>query len=178
MLRCKTMHTLHGVLPVLCAPVRVTRSALVARRYTYAPPRCRTSQYRKTFISLWVSLWNDPADHVIDDVRLAGFKSRVNAFYWPKLLYPFSSSNIFRFLFFLSIGWYCGAGIFWLTGCRSLSPSLNCYANNNNNNEAEFKRFSLGDEQIRARTTHNEWNTHKVEYIQIIYAIICKRPLK
>ena len=31
--------------------------------------------------------------------------------YWPKLLYYFLSSTIFIFLFFLSRGWYCGAGV-------------------------------------------------------------------
>ena len=32
--------------------------------YTYGPPRCRTSQYRMTFILLSVSLWNDFSDPV------------------------------------------------------------------------------------------------------------------
>ena len=31
-------------------------------RFTYAPPRCGTSQYRRTFILLSVSLWNGLAD--------------------------------------------------------------------------------------------------------------------
>ena len=58
-------------------------------------------------------------------------------FYWPKLLYPFLSSTIFPFLFFRSIGWYCGAGVFGLIRCRSLSPSLalpTSFNNNINNN--------------------------------------------
>ena len=42
-------------------------------------------------------------------------------FYWPKLLYPFLSSTIFPFLFFLYIGWYCGAGVFGLIGLITLS---------------------------------------------------------
>ena len=45
-------------------------------------------------------------------------------FYQSKLLYHFLSSTIFPFLFFLSLGWYCGAGIIELIRCRSLSPSL------------------------------------------------------
>ena len=61
-------------------PVWVTSRALVAHRYTYAPPRCRTSQYRKTFIPLSVSLWNDLANPVFDGVGISGFKSRANAF--------------------------------------------------------------------------------------------------
>ena len=79
-IRCKPMHPLCGALPVPYVPVRVTRGTLIAHRYTYAPPRCRTSQYRRTFIPLSVSLWNDLVDPVFDGVGLAGFKSRFNAF--------------------------------------------------------------------------------------------------
>ena len=79
-IRCKPMHLLNDALPGPCRPVRVTHGALVAHRYSYAPPRCRTSQYRKTFVPLSVSLWNDLADPVFDGVGLAGFKSRTNAF--------------------------------------------------------------------------------------------------
>ena len=73
------MHPLYGAQLVPYVPVRVIRGALVAHRCTCAPPRCRTSQYRKTFIALSVSLWNDLADPVFDGVGLAGFKSRANA---------------------------------------------------------------------------------------------------
>ena len=51
----------------------------MAHRVAYAPPRCRTSQYRKTFIPLSVSMWNNLSDPVFDGVGLAGFKSRVLA---------------------------------------------------------------------------------------------------
>ena len=34
--------------------------------------------------------------------------------YWPKLLYPYYSLLLFSYL---SIGWYCGAGVFGLIGC-------------------------------------------------------------
>ena len=60
-------------------PVRVTRGALVAHRYTDAPPRYRTSQYSMTIIPLSMSLWTDLAEPVFDGVRLAGFKNRANA---------------------------------------------------------------------------------------------------
>ena len=79
-IRCNPMHPLCGALPVPYVPVRVTRGALIAHRFTYAPPRCRTSQCRRTFIPLSVSLWNDLSDPVFDGVGLAGFKSRANAF--------------------------------------------------------------------------------------------------
>ena len=79
-IRCNPKHPLCCCLPVPYVPVRVTRGALIAHRYTFAPPRCRTSQYRRTFIALSVSLWNDLVDPVFDGVGLAGFKTRSNAF--------------------------------------------------------------------------------------------------
>ena len=61
-------------------PARVTRGAFVAHWHSFATPRCRTSQYCRTFVPLSVSLGNDLSDPVFDGVRLAGFKSRANAF--------------------------------------------------------------------------------------------------
>ena len=52
-IRCKPLHPLYGgALPLQYLPARVTRGAVIAHRYTYAPPRCRTSQYRRLFYSL------------------------------------------------------------------------------------------------------------------------------
>ena len=79
-IRCNPKHPLCGAIPVPYVPVRVTPGALIAHRYRFAPPRCRTSQYRRTFIPLLVSLWNDLVDQVFDGVGLAGFKSRSNDF--------------------------------------------------------------------------------------------------
>ena len=79
-IRCYPVHPLNGAIPGPYVPARVTRGALVAHRYTYAPPRCRTSQYSRTFIHFSVSLWKDLANPVFDDVGLAGFKGRTNAF--------------------------------------------------------------------------------------------------
>ena len=74
------MHPLCGALPVLYVPVRVMRDGVITHRFTYVPPRCRTSHYRRIFIPLSVSLWNDLSEPVFDGVGLAGFKSRANAF--------------------------------------------------------------------------------------------------
>ena len=60
------IHPHNGALPGPYLPVQVATGALVAHRYTYAPLRCRTSQYRRTFIHLAVSLGNDLADPVFD----------------------------------------------------------------------------------------------------------------
>ena len=71
--------------------------------------------------SLSVSLWNDLAN----SARLAGFKSRANASLLASaalsLLY---SSTVFPFLFFLSIGWYCGAVDSGLIGSEDRDHSL------------------------------------------------------
>ena len=56
-------------------PDLVTHGALVAHRHTYAPHRCRTSQYHRTFIPLSVSLWNDLADPVFDGMGLEGLQA-------------------------------------------------------------------------------------------------------
>ena len=74
------MHPLSGALPLPYVPAGVTRGALVAHRHSFAHPRCRTSQYRRTFVPLSVSLWDDLSDPVFDGVGLAGFKNRANAF--------------------------------------------------------------------------------------------------
>ena len=78
--RCNPVHPLNGALPGPYVPVRVTRGALVSHQYTYAPSRCRTLQYSRTFISFSVSLWNDLASPVFDGVGLAGFESKANTF--------------------------------------------------------------------------------------------------
>ena len=74
------MHPLSGALPLPHVPAHVTLCALVAHRHSFAPPRCRTSQYRRSFVPLSVSLWNDLNDPVFDSVGLAGFNTRANAF--------------------------------------------------------------------------------------------------
>ena len=50
----------------LCHMCRCGLHAALAHRYTYAPPRCRTSQYSRTFILFSVFLWKDFSDPVFD----------------------------------------------------------------------------------------------------------------
>ena len=95
------MHPFCGALPVPYVPVRVTRGAVIAHRFTYVLPRCRTSQYRWAFIPMAVSLWNDLSDPVFDGVVLAGFKSRANAFLLTLLLAHFLSPAVFHFSSFI-----------------------------------------------------------------------------
>ena len=84
-IKSNPMHPLSSALLLPYVPARVTRGALVAHRHSFAPPRCRTSQYRRTFVPLSVSLWNDLNDPVFDGVELTGFKSRANAFLLAEL---------------------------------------------------------------------------------------------
>ena len=79
-IKSNPMHPLSGALPLPYVPTRVTRGALVAHRHSFAPRRCRTSQYRRSFVPLSVCLWNDLSDPVFNGVGLVGFKSRANAF--------------------------------------------------------------------------------------------------
>ena len=74
------MHPLSGALPLPYVPMRATSAALVAHRHSFEPPRCRTSQYRRSFVPLSVSLCNDLSNPVFDGVGLAGLKTRANAF--------------------------------------------------------------------------------------------------
>ena len=97
-IRCNPIHPLNDTLPRPYVPVRVTRGALVAHRFTYAPPRCRTSQYHRIFVSLSVSLWNDLADPVFDVWDWLVWRAGPMFFNWPKLLYPDYSLLLF-FLF-------------------------------------------------------------------------------
>ena len=87
------------------------------------------------------SLWNDLADRIYGGVGLAGWRAGSIIFYWPMLLYLFLTSTIFHFLLFLSIGWYCGPGVFELIGCKSLSPSLALPTTFNNNNIRNYFVF-------------------------------------
>ena len=117
-IRCNPMYLLYDALPEPYVPVHVTISAVIEFRYTNPPPRCWTSQYHRTLIRLSVSLWNVLGGPVFDDVGLAGFKSRANAF----LLACIGARAIFvscciYFLFFYSMGWYCVAVVFGLIGC-------------------------------------------------------------
>ena len=142
-IRCNPMHPLNDELPRPYVPVRVTRGALVAHRYTYAPPRCRTSQYCRTFVLISVSLWNDLADPMFDGVGLAGFKSRANAFFIglscsipTKVFYSFSLSllHVYRLVLW---GWGLRTDRVYITlsalHCRPL------FNNNNNNNNNQSK---------------------------------------
>ena len=90
-IKSNPMHPSSNALPLPYVPASVTRGGFVAHRHSFTPPRSRTSQYRRTFLPLSVSLWNDLSDPVFDGVGRADFKSRANAFLlaWSALSFLF-----------------------------------------------------------------------------------------
>ena len=80
-IKCNPMNHIYGALHVSYVPVRVSRGAFVAYQYTYAPRHCRTSQYRRTFIPISMSMRYDLADTVFDVEGLGGFKVTANTFW-------------------------------------------------------------------------------------------------
>ena len=161
-IRCNPVHPLNGDLPGPYVPVRVTRGALVARRYTCASPRCRALQYSRTFIPFSVSLWNDLGNSVFDGVGLAGFKSRANASLLAlaalsllcMVFYSFSLSLLSVYCLVLW-GW-----VFGLIGCTSLSLSLALptFFNNNGNNN------NLPSSSTRFRHSRAAVAVHPLEF--------------
>ena len=95
-IRCNPMHSLYGALPVLNVPVRVTRGAVIAHRFTIMR-RCRNWQYLRTFISFSVSREAilGTSYSMVCDWRVS--RARPMSFYWPS-----SSLNFCLLLFSLS----------------------------------------------------------------------------
>ena len=90
-IRCNPVHPINGAPPGPHVPVRVARGALVAHRYTYAPPLCTTLQHSRTSF---------PSRCPFGTILLTPFSmvwdwrvSRAGSMllYWPKLLYPYYS---------------------------------------------------------------------------------------
>ena len=104
-IRCNPKHPLCGALHVPYVPVRVTRGALIAHRYTYRLPAAEPrSAAGLLFSSQYLSgtIWLTPFSMVWDwRVSRAG----PTPFCWPSCSHLFFVFNYFPFLFFSSIGW-------------------------------------------------------------------------
>ena len=133
------MHPLSAALPLPYVPARVTRGALVAHRHSFAPPRCRTSQYRRTFVppsvshgtilvTLCLMVW---------DPRVSKAEPMLSC--WHDLLFLWCL--LLFYLLLPSMGWLCGVGVFGLI-VFSLSPGLAQRTPNYNNN-VKFLVFSF-----------------------------------
>ena len=108
---------------------------MIPHLYTYAPPRCTSSQHRRTFIPLSVSLWNDLSDPMFNGVGLAGFKSMANAFLLALLLAHFLCPAVFPFSCFIK---WVGVVLLGIRTDRVLialsKPCITNLFNNNNIN--------------------------------------------
>ena len=110
MIRSNSTHPLRDALHLPYVPERVTRGSLIAHRHSFTPPRCRAALFLRSFAPLSVSLWDDLDDLTFYGAWLAGFKSRVNVFFWPDLFSLF----VFQCLIFFFLRWLVvrGLGVF------------------------------------------------------------------
>ena len=123
------LHPLYGAHHAPYLPVRVTHGGLIAHRYTYlcASYSCRTSHYRRTFIPLSVSLWNDLNDSLIRWCGTGRFQEQGQCLFIGLAARSLFVSGSFPFLFFHSMGCIVGLGSpDWLGVNRSLPA---CIAN-------------------------------------------------
>ena len=124
-IKSNSMHPLRGALPLPYVPARVTRGAFVAHKHSIAPPRCRTSQYRRTNLcpsqclfgtilgALYFMVWNWP------------FLRAEPIFFPVGLICSFFFAPTF-FSFLPSLGWLCGVGVFGLIECSHSLPTFHC----------------------------------------------------
>ena len=116
------MHTLSGALPLPYVPARVTSCALVAHGHSFAPPRCRTSQYHRTIVPLSLTLWNHLGDCVFDGEGWRVLRAEPIRSCWTNLLFLAVS-----YYFLLPcVGWFCGVGVFELIDCSHSLLTLHC----------------------------------------------------
>ena len=135
-IRCNQVHPLNGDLPEPYVPVRVARGALVAHRYTYARPRCRTAGLLFSsrcpagtiLLTAYSMVW-DWRDKEHSQCFFIGLSCSI-----PNMVfYSFSLSllSVYRLVLW---DW-----VFGLIGCISLSLSLALPTlfNNNNNKSVQ-----------------------------------------
>ena len=129
------MHPLNGALPGPYVPVRVTRGAW---SHIGSLMHRLAAELRSTAGLLFP--YQCPSGTIllprIQWCTTGGFQEKSQCFFIGlSCSIPTTASTIFPFLFFLSIGWYCGARVVGLIRCISLSLSLALptFFNNNNN---------------------------------------------
>ena len=99
-----------------------------------APPRCRTSQYHRTFISSSVSLWIDLSYPVFDGMDWRVSRAGPMPVYWPScsLTFCLLLFSISLLSFYGLVLW--GSGLWTDRVLIALSQlSLPTFFNNNNN---------------------------------------------
>ena len=126
------MHHLSGALALPYVPARVTRGALVAHRHSFAPhvvgllsiaeALCPSlCLFGTLLVTLCLIVW---------DWRVSRAEPILSC--WHYLLFIFGL--LLFYLFFPSMCWLCGVGVFGLIECSHSLPALHSGPNNNNNN--------------------------------------------
>ena len=108
-----------------------------------APPSCRTSQYRGTFILLLVSLWHDRGDHNLMVWDWCLLRAGAMPVYWLSCSLPFClllfSLSLLSFYGLVLWGW----GLRTDRGLIALSQPCSAYLFNNNKNILFSSTFFL-----------------------------------
>ena len=157
-IKSNPMHPLSCALPLACC-------FGCSCRHSFAPPCCRTSQYRRTFVALSVSLWNDLNYHVFDGVELAGFKSTANAFLLAWSALSFLTLTILSFSSFHGlVVWSLDFELVeWSHSIPALHSWLHANDNNNNKIRSVIKDRILSRSNIyKTMPTNHIWS-HKYE---------------
>ena len=76
-------HCLFSELPSASTRVRLTRAAAAAHPLEFEVPRCRMSQFERSFLPAQARMWNDLPYTVFDTGTLDGFKGAVNCWLLP-----------------------------------------------------------------------------------------------
>ena len=85
-------HCLFSKLPCASTWFRQTRTAAAAHPLEFEVRRCRTSQFARSFLPAQVRLWDDLPITVFDTGTLNGYKSVVNRWLLPWIVF----SSVFR----------------------------------------------------------------------------------
>ena len=106
-IRFNPVHPLNDTLSLLNAPALVTLGSLVTHRYTYAPPRCRTSQYKRTLLPPRYLFWTILVTLCLMVCDWRELIAVTMVLYWPKLFDPFWSFTVISSFSFSFIAWVC-----------------------------------------------------------------------
>ena len=127
----------YGALPEPLVPTRVTRGAVIAHRFFSLQNLAALHDFSPVSVSVERSWWLRSRWYGIGGYQ----ESSQCVFIGLAARSPYFS-YCFPFLFSLSTSWYCGAGVFGLIGCYSLSPNLTLptFLDNNNNKVSSLHR--------------------------------------
>ena len=123
-IRCNPLHPLYGALPLPYVPVRRWSHIGTLTRLLAAEPRSIAGFYSLVSISVERSWWP-----LIRWCGTGGFQEQVQCLFIDLADHSLFISCCFPFLFFHSLGWYCGTDRVFIALYRVF---------NNNNNKINY----------------------------------------